>query len=152
MSWAPARSSQAPRSVLVDSSAFFVLANQQDKDHLAARRLLDELPLAGTTLLTTNFILAETQVLILARTRRIDKAVAFLNDAYASKYLSIVRVTAADEQTGLAILNRYQDKAFSFTDAISFAVMERLGIGHAFTLDQDFAQYGWTRIGPGPGT
>jgi predicted nucleic acid-binding protein len=135
---------RVPRSVLVDSSAFFVLANQQDKDHPAARRLLEALLVAGTKLLTTNFILAETQVLILARTRRIDKAVAFLNDAYASNYVSVVRVTAADEQTALAILKGYHDKAFSFTGALSFAVTERLDVRHAFTLDADFGQYGWT--------
>lgn len=78
-------------------------------------------------------------------------AVAFLNDAYASKYISVVRVTAADEQATLAILNRYRDKAFSFTGALSFAVMERLNVRHVFTLDDDFAQYGWTIIGPSLG-
>lgn len=37
---------------------------------------------------------------------------------------------------------RYDDKRFSFTDAISFVVMERLGIPYAFSFDRDFAQYG----------
>jgi predicted nucleic acid-binding protein len=29
-------------------------------------------------------------------------------------------------------------------DAVSFAVMERLGISAAFTFDAHFAQYGWS--------
>ncbi len=41
------------------------------------------------------------------------------------------------------------DKRFSYTDASSFAVMERLGIGTAFGFDRDFAQYGFRLIGPG---
>ena len=60
----------------------------------------------------------------------------------------IVRVRAADEERAREILFRYEDKAFSYNDAISFAVMERLGIGLAFTYDGDFRQYGWTVAAP----
>jgi predicted nucleic acid-binding protein len=35
------------------------------------------------------------------------------------------------------------------TDAISFAVMERPGIGHAFAFDRHFAQYGVALLDPG---
>jgi uncharacterized protein len=38
--------------------------------------------------------------------------------------------------------NSNGDKAYSFTDALSFAVMERLGISIAFALDQHFDQFG----------
>ena len=51
---------------------------------------------------------------------------------------------AADEERAKQILFQYDDKDFSFADAISFAVMERLAIGLAFTFDRDFAQYGFT--------
>ena len=43
---------------------------------------------------------------------------------------------------------KYQDKDFSLTDAISFAVMERLQITQAFTFDRHFAQYGFTLVQP----
>ena len=61
---------------------------------------------------------------------------------------TIVRVRAADEERARSILFRYEDKAFSYNDAISFAVMERLGIDLAFTFDSDFRQYGWTVATP----
>ena len=43
---------------------------------------------------------------------------------------------------------QYQDKDFPLVDAISFSVMERLGISVAFAFDQHFTQYGWTALTP----
>ena len=48
----------------------------------------------------------------------------------------------------LEIIERYQDKEFSLTDATSFAVMERLGIEAAFAFDADFRQFGLTVLEP----
>lgn len=62
--------------------------------------------------------------------------------------MTIVRVTTADEARGREILRRYSEKDFSLTDATSFSVMERLGIGLAFTFDRDFEQYGFQAIAP----
>ena len=36
----------------------------------------------------------------------------------------------------------YRDKDFSYCDAISFAVMERLGITEVIAFDEHFRQYG----------
>jgi predicted nucleic acid-binding protein len=48
----------------------------------------------------------------------------------------------ADEEKAKDIIRRYTDKTFSYTDAASFAVMERLGVREAFGLDPHFQQYG----------
>ena len=37
----------------------------------------------------------------------------------------------------------YSEKLFSLTDCISFAIMEPIGIGLAFSFDRDFSQYGF---------
>jgi len=60
----------------------------------------------------------------------------------------VVRARAADEVRARHIIYQYDDKAFSMTDAISFAVMERLHITRAFTFDRHFAQYGFTVLTP----
>jgi predicted nucleic acid-binding protein len=46
------------------------------------------------------------------------------------------------------ILLGQEDKDYSYVDATSFAVMERLGIETAFTFDRHFEQYGWKRLSP----
>jgi uncharacterized protein len=56
-------------------------------------------------------------------------------------------VSARDERRAVEIIRRYHDKDLSLTDATSFAVMERLRIGWAFSFDRDFNQYGFPRIG-----
>jgi predicted nucleic acid-binding protein len=76
---------------------------------------------------------------VLGRTQ----AAQFLKDMQESNTV-ILRVRASDEARAQQILFQYDDKDFSFADAISFAVMERLAIRLAFTFDRDFAQYGFT--------
>ena len=51
-------------------------------------------------------------------------------------------MTSADEKKAKEIIQRYTDKEFSYTDATSFSVMERLGITSAFAFDIQFKQYG----------
>jgi predicted nucleic acid-binding protein len=68
---------------------------------------------------------------------------SILRDIAASR-TRVIRVRAQDEERARAILFRYEDKDFSFADAISFVVMERVGIQYAFTFDHHFEQYGLT--------
>jgi predicted nucleic acid-binding protein len=91
---------------------------------------------------TTNVLLIESHALILSVLGR-TWAAQFLTDMHES-HTVILRVRAADEARAQQILFQYTDKDFSFADATSFAVMERLAIRLAFTFDRDFAQYGFT--------
>ena len=92
-------------------------------------------------LVTTNYVLAELHALLLARVgRRI--ALTVILDLIASE-TTMVRVGEDEERRALEILRTYADKDFTFVDATSFAVMERLGITQAFTFDRHFGQYGF---------
>ena len=74
-----------------------------------------------------------------------DVARQFLADFEGSN-TRVIRVRKSDEDRAKAIIFQYTDKDFSYTDALSFAVMERLRITYAFTFDADFAQYGFTPL------
>ena len=52
----------------------------------------------------------------------------------------------ADEKRAKEIIARYKDKTFSYTDATSFALMERLGLEAAFAFDAHFRQYGFSLL------
>ncbi|HEX5501940.1 MAG TPA: PIN domain-containing protein [Thermomicrobiales bacterium] len=137
---APGRDHRA----LIDTSAFYALTDDGDRHHEEARAILGRLAAERWRLFTTNFILAETHALILARLGRI-LAARVLQDIDRGS-VTIVRVAAVDERRAREIIAQYQDKDFSLTDATSFAVVERLHIARAFAFDQHFAQYGLTLL------
>jgi predicted nucleic acid-binding protein len=121
--------------------AFYALIDRRDAEHSTADVIRHRPTRERWRLFTTNLVIAETHALSLSRLGRVI-AGRVLSEIEASD-TSIVRVTAADERRGRAVLAQYQDKDFSLTDAISFAVMDRLGIRSAFAFDEDFAQYGF---------
>jgi predicted nucleic acid-binding protein len=129
------------RWVYVDSSAYLALLDVNDANHPAALLILRWLSLNRYRLYTTNALLIECHALIMSCLGR-HVAARFLQDIDASN-TAIVRVRASDEARAKDIVYRYADKDFSFNDALSFIVMERLGIQRVFTFDADFAQYGF---------
>jgi predicted nucleic acid-binding protein len=121
----------------VDTSAIYALVDRDDTYHRKAVAILRSLPRRGVTPLLTNFILAEAHALLLSR----------LGAEMARQWLvrqlwPVEAVTPQDEDKAKEIIRRYVDKTFSYTDATSFAVMERLGLKEAFAFDPHFRQYG----------
>ena len=133
-------SARALRRVLVDTSGYFALLNTRDAKHGPAKAVAERLADESVRQFTTNAILFETHALILTKIGR-HVARRFLEDLLQSATI-VVRVAARDEQRAFVLIGQYDDKNFSFTDALSFAVMERLRISTAFTFDRNFTQYG----------
>ena len=128
--------------VLVDTSAVFALLDRSDRNHAAARDILGQLKRQRATPLLTNFIVAESHALALSR----------LGADVARRWLlgnvwPVERANADDESKATAIIGKYVDKTLSYSDATSFAIMERLGLRTAFAFDPHFHQYGFQVIG-----
>jgi predicted nucleic acid-binding protein len=129
--------------IFVDTSAHYALINESDKNHKIARDFLDFAEKNNFRFITSNFILAETHALILKKSMLgYNFAKNFLIEARKSNKMP-ERIKAEDEERAYQIIINYKDKDFTYTDATSFALMERLGIMKAFTFDQHFAQYGF---------
>ena len=93
-------------------------------------------------LLTSNFIIDETITLIRARLGW-QAARIFDERARGGKLARYVAVEPQDEDAAWDIFVRYHDHAFSFTDCTSFAIMRRLGLTTAVSLDEDFRTFGF---------
>jgi len=123
--------------VLWDSSAIVALLDAGDRRHQDAVDIAERLAVEGRYGAITNYVEAETHALLLRRLGR-GTALGWL----LKPTIPAVRAVPADEQRAREILTRYRDKDFSLCDAISFAVMQRLGVRTAFSFDRHFLQYG----------
>jgi len=130
----------------VDSSAYLALLDRDDEHHAEAAAILSHLARERYRQFTTNVLIIESHALLLSSLGS-DQARSFLQTMGASN-TTIIRVRAADEDAAKRIILQYIDKDFSFADAISFSIMQRLGIRLAFTFDQHFSQYGFTIATP----
>jgi predicted nucleic acid-binding protein len=138
-------SPEADPRVFVDTSAYYAAVDRRDAGHAAAAATMRELVAERRRLVTTNAALFELHGLLV---NRLDRQIALATVSELRASQTIVRVRERDETRAEEILNHYQDKDFSLTDALSFAVMERLGVRTAFTLDRHFAQFGWEIVPP----
>jgi len=134
-------------AIFVDTSAYVAVLRRDDEHHQDASSVMQALQRQRATLVTTNFILAETYGMLL-RYLGPQAARAFLEGIDRSRATLMVRAEERDEREARAILYRYTDKDFSLVDTISFAVMTRLGVARAFTFDRHFEQYGWQIVLP----
>ena len=127
--------------IFVDTGAWFAVAVRNDPDHAAAMRWLAR---NREPLVTTDHVLAETATLIRMRdkTARGHRLAVRLATSILKEEAAILQdVTGQDLQHALNVFRDYTDHLFSFVDCTSFAVMQRLGITHAFAFDRHFDEY-----------
>ena len=133
------------RRVFVDTSGFYALIVGKDENHGRADELFTLAQREAWRLVTTNAVVFEAHALLLHRSRPgRATALKFLDAAQNDAY-DVVRVRKNDEEKAIALIWAHEDKLYklySFCDALSFVVMERLRIREAIAFDQDFRSYG----------
>ena len=73
-------------------------------------------------------------------------AINFLENIAASPRLVKIYSDSTLEKAAEKILRKYTDQDFSYTDAVSFAVMENNNIHNAFAFDSHFLTAGFTLV------
>lgn len=131
------------KALFVDTAGWVACADEADPLHRAATAARDAWLEAGGILVTTDYVADETLTLLRLRLG-LDAAEAWWRQVDTSARLrwEFIGVTRAEKARTLFF--RYRDKAFSFTDCTSFAVMRELRLREALTTDHHFAQAGFT--------
>jgi predicted nucleic acid-binding protein len=129
--------------LLVDTSAFYAVADPRDAHHEQARAVFEVRGELGD-LVTTDAIVIETWLLLNARRGR-SPAMRFW-DSLESGVVRVLGVAGVDFAAGRRIAREWPDQSFSLVDCTTFALMERTRTAEALAFDEHFRVY---RFGPG---
>ena len=131
--------------ILVDTGAFFALAVPNDPDHPRARDWITAN--ADSLLVTTDYVLDELLTLLKVRQeyQRAERVAAWILDG---RLASLEYVTHDDIGAAWDVFRSFKDKEWSFTDCVSYVVMERLQVDTAFAFDDHFRQFGAATVVP----
>lgn len=134
-----------PQGIFVDTGAWFALQVVDDQHHHLARETFPQLLKTYQVLITTNHVVGETYTL-LRTAKGFNAAWRFLEALERSPRVQRIFVSSKIEQDAYQLLQRYSEHPFSFVDGVSFCVMRKEAISHAFAFDSHFAKAGFTRI------
>jgi predicted nucleic acid-binding protein len=132
-----------PRKLLVDSGAWIALRSRRDQHHADADRLFREALAQRIPLLTTNLIVAEAHRLTLHRAGA-EAALKALERIAASASVTVHFATAEDHAAAIRWIQRLKPRPATYTDAVSFAVMEASACRSVLGFDEDFAAAGFS--------
>lgn len=127
-------------AAFVDTSIWYAAVDESDTEQELARSLLSQ---HEDSLVTSDHVLVELWNLVKVRSHH-SAAHRAVSAIHASR-ARIECTTDADLQAAETIRQQFDDQAFSLTDRTSWALMERLGITEALSLDDHYRIY---RYGP----
>jgi predicted nucleic acid-binding protein len=128
--------------LFADTSFFVAFLNPHDDSHDLARKYMADFDGA---VVTTVWVIAELGNFLCKRRNR-KLFVPFVRDLQDDSRVIITRLEESYFERGLVRFARRPDKEWSFTDCVSFVVMENGGLTDALTTDHHFQQAGFRLI------
>ncbi len=130
--------------IFVDTSAWFARYTPKDKSHAAAKKFHRSIK---ETLVTTDYVIDESLTLFKVRGNA-ERARLFGRAIFAGNLAQIEWVSRTDVEQAWTVFDTYRDKDWSFTDCVSFVIMQRLGVTKSFAFDEHFRQFGTVSVSP----
>lgn len=132
-------------SIFVDTGAWVALADEDDSHHADAASIFPSLLKTHRNLITSNLVIAESYILILKGLGH-SAAITFLDRINSSPRIIRIHSTSDIEIEAEKILSKYRDQDFSYTDAVSFALMKIHRMKKSYSFDRHFQTMGFARL------
>jgi len=127
-------------TVFVDTSALIAFLDRRDRSHDDVLQTWQELRDSAIPVVTTNYVLLETLALVQSRLG-LEAARNLVEDVVP--LIAVEWVTPELHEAGIEAVLAANRRDLSLVDCISFAVMRRLGLSHAFAVDEHFREQGF---------
>lgn len=124
----------------MDTSALYAVLDRDDRNHGSARDAWTGLLSDDADLITSSYVLVET-IALLQNRLGLDAVHVFREDVFP-----VMNVHWVDEhlhEAGLAAVMGARRRGLSLVDCVSFTLMRKRGIRHAFAFDSHFAEQGF---------
>jgi predicted nucleic acid-binding protein len=128
--------------LFLDASFIIALEDADDQNHEKAINFWNGFKKNPQRLITTTYVFNEI-VTFLKRRISYDKASHIGEALLSSSIVELIHISNEDFIKGWNMFLKYHDKDFSFTDCISFLLMNQRGIKEAMTFDKHFRQMGF---------
>jgi predicted nucleic acid-binding protein len=126
-------------AVFIDTGPFLALYDAEDVHHKRSKELIKG-ALTGTfgRLYTSNYIIDEALTVILVRTKQHQQAVEL--GKYLIESPRITRLNVDDDvfESAWRKFQNFKDKALSFTDCTSLALVEKYEVNQIMSFDRGF--------------
>ncbi|PRR73812.1 23S rRNA-specific endonuclease VapC20 [Moorella humiferrea] len=130
-------------NVYLDTSAFLAILDADDENHAAAKKIWENLLTSGVPMICSSYVLVETYALV---QRRLGMEALRVFHEDILPLLQVEWIDAELHQWGANAVLTANRRNLSLVDAVSFAVMRKLGIKKAFAFDRNFLEQGFENI------
>ncbi len=131
------------KKIFVDSGGFLALLDDNVLLRNKVVDILNQSRQTGVQLVTTDSVIGEVLTLLRCREKIPTKLVLdFIQGALFAE-IELVGISRALFGEALAMMQKYADQYFSFTDCVSFKVMKDMKIKDVITIDKHFTIAGF---------